>query len=60
MKSNSVISGRWLSVNERLCAMESRLRMKIFLPPEIELGTARSAGQRLVYLASRVSESQGT
>ena len=28
-KSVSVISGRWMADNERLCAMETRLRLKI-------------------------------
>ena len=45
--SISVISGRWLGNNERLCAMEPRLRLKKSLPQaELEPGTARSADQR--------------
>ena len=45
----SVISGRWMSDNKRLCAMEPRLRLERF-PPQVELrpGTARSVGQRLI------------
>ena len=39
--------------NERLCAMEPRLRLKRFPPPAgLESETARSAGQRLTYLAT--------
>ena len=51
--SISIISGRWTADNERLCAMEPRLRMKEFPPPAgLELETARSAGQHLTYLAT--------
>ena len=43
--SVSVISGLEGSDNERLCAMEPRLRLKSFSPPSrIEPGTSRSAG----------------
>ena len=43
--SVSVISGLEGSDNERLCAMEPRLRLKCFSPPSrIEPGTSRSAG----------------
>ena len=46
--SSSVISGRWADDNESLCAMEPRLRLRRFhLERGIELGTARSVGQRL-------------
>ena len=48
--SISVISGRWADDNERLCAMEPCLRLKKSSPPaDIELGTARSVGQRLTH-----------
>ena len=51
--SSSVISGRWLGDNERLCAMESLLRLKRPPPQEgLEPGTARSVGQRLTYRAT--------
>ena len=42
----SVIAELWLDDNERLCAMEPRLRLEK-LPPraELEPGTARSVGQ---------------
>ena len=48
LNSISVILRRWADDNERLCAMESRLRLKRS-PPQagIEPGTASSAGQRL-------------
>ena len=37
-----VISGRWMDDNERLCAMEPRLRLKRYpLQAGIEPGTAR-------------------
>ena len=45
-----VISGRWASNNEMLCAMETRFRLK--RPPlraGLERGTARSVGQLLAY-----------
>ena len=35
--SISVISGRWANVNERLCAMEPRLRLRRFCNMRIEL-----------------------
>ena len=45
--SISVIAMRWEGDNERLCAMEPRLRLKIFPPPAgLKLGTARLAGER--------------
>ena len=48
--SISIISGRCLGDNKRLCAMEPRLQLKRSPPPaEFELGTARSAGQRLIH-----------
>ena len=45
--SISVLSGRWLADNERLCAMEPLLRSERF-PPQarLEPGTGRSKGQR--------------
>ena len=42
-----VISGRWMGDDERLCTMESRLRLKRSSPQAgllVEQGTARSAG----------------
>ena len=52
-KSISVISGRRVCNNERLLAVEPRLRLKRFPPSTgLELGTARSAGQRLTYSAT--------
>ena len=48
--SISVISGRWAGDNERLCAMEPRLRLRRSrLRWGIELGTARSVYQRLTH-----------
>ena len=48
--SISVISGRWPGDNKRLCAIESRLRLKRSVPlAMLEPGTARSVGQRLAY-----------
>ena len=53
INSISVISGLWMNNNERLCAMKPRLRLKRFPPPAgLESETARSAGQRLTYLAT--------
>ena len=47
LNSIPVISGRRLGNNERLCAMEPRLRLKKFLPQAgLKLGTAKSADQR--------------
>ena len=47
LNSISVISGRRLGNNERLCAMEPRLRLKKFLPQAgLKPGTAKSADQR--------------
>ena len=46
--SISVILRRWMGDNEGLCAMESRLRLKIYSTQErLESGTARSVGHRL-------------
>ena len=43
-----VISGRWTSDSEKLCAMEPRFQLKRSSPrAELEPGTARSTGQRL-------------
>ena len=48
--SISVISGRWADDNDRLCAMELRLRLKRSSPRAgLELTTARSVGQRLTH-----------
>ena len=44
--SISIISGRWVGENERMCVIEPRLRFKRFSLPGIDLGTARSSGQR--------------
>ena len=46
--SISVTAGRWKNDNERLCAMEPRLRLKRSPPrAELEPRTARLVGQRL-------------
>ena len=46
-KSVSVISGMWVGDNERLCAMEPRVRLKrSSTHAGFEPGIARSAGQR--------------
>ena len=48
-----VISGRWLDDNERLCAMELRLRLERFLSQAgIEPSPARSVYQRLTHRAT--------
>ena len=48
--SISVISGRWADDNDRLCAMEPRLRLKRSSPRAgLELTTTRSVGQRLTH-----------
>ena len=46
-RSNSilVISGRWASDNERLCAICAKISPQAWLEP----GTARSVGQRLTH-----------
>ena len=55
-KSISVISGRWAGDNERLCAVELRLRLERSLPETgLEPGIARSVGQRLTPLSYRGS-----
>ena len=48
--SISIISGRWVGNNERLCAMEPHLRLKRS-PPQVglKLGTTRSVSQHLTY-----------
>ena len=48
--SISVISGRWADDNERLCAMDPRLRLKKS-PPRAGIvpETAISVGQRLTH-----------
>ena len=43
----SLSTGRWKNDDERLCAMEPLLRLKRLSLPGIDLGIARSAGQRL-------------
>ena len=45
LNSISVISGRWAIDNERLYAIEPRLRFRIFRLASLELGTA-SSGSR--------------
>ena len=48
--SISVIPGRGADDNDRLCAMELRLRLKRSSPRAgLELTTARSVGQRLTH-----------
>ena len=48
--SISVISGRWADDNERLCAMEPPFTVEKISPRAgIDLGTARSVGQRLAH-----------
>ena len=43
-----VKSGKWADDNERLCALEPRLRLRKSSPHAgLEHGTARSVGQRL-------------
>ena len=45
-----VISGRWMDDIERLCAMETRLRLKRSSPwAGLEFMTAKSEGQRLTH-----------
>ena len=48
--SISVIPERWEDGNEKLCATETRLRLKRLPSPGIKLRTATSAGLRLIYL----------
>ena len=44
--SISVISGQWAGDNERLCAVEPSLRLKIsWLQAELKPGITRSVGQ---------------
>ena len=47
--SFSVISGRCSDDNERLCAMELRLRLRRFHLSEDRAWSARSIGQRLTH-----------
>ena len=48
--SISIILGRWVGNNEKLCAVEPRLRFKRLPPPTcLQHGTAKSAGQRFNY-----------
>ena len=42
-----VISGRWADDNERLCAMELRLRLRRFRHERASNRTARTVGQGL-------------
>ena len=53
--SISVISGRWADDNERLCAMEFRLRLRRFRLERGRTWTARSVGQRLTRRANGAS-----
>ena len=54
--SISAISERWVVDNERLCAMEPRLRLRRFPSlAGLELGTARLTGQRLTKRERRSS-----
>ena len=46
--------------NERLCAMERRLRLEIIMPTEIEPGAASSVGQRLTHCATGLQNDEGT
>ena len=49
----SVILGQWEDDNERLCAMEPRLRLnRSSLQAGLELTTARSVGHRLTHWAT--------
>ena len=50
--SISVISGRCMDDNERLCAMELRLRLRRFLSNEDRTRSARPGGQRLTHRAT--------
>ena len=48
--TTSFMSGRWAGGNERLCAMNSRLQLKISTPQtNFEPSIARSVGQNLTY-----------
>ena len=48
--SQSYQNDGWVIKNEKLCAMESHLGLKRFLPQAVlKLGIARSAGQRLTH-----------
>ena len=47
--STSVISGQWADDNERLCCETPFAVEKISPRAGLKLGTARSAGQRLVH-----------
>ena len=50
VNSISVISGRLVGDNGRLCATEPSLRLERFTPQAgLKPGTARSVGQRLAY-----------
>ena len=44
-----VISGQWADDNERLCAMEPCLQLRIFRLVGLGLRTDRSVGQRLTH-----------
>ena len=47
--SVSVISGRCMDDNERLCAMELRLRLRRYTSSEDRTRFTRSVGQRLTH-----------
>ena len=47
--SISVVSETWEGDNEMLCAMETSLRFKRFMPPKTELRTVRLASQPLTH-----------
>ena len=47
--SVSVISGRCMDDNERLCAMELRLRLRRYTSSEDRTRFTRSIGQRLTH-----------
>ena len=51
------VSGRWADDNERLCAMEPRLRLTEKISPRagLDLGTARSVGQHLTHRTTGAS-----
>ena len=46
---SSVILGRWVDENERLCAIVPFMVEKISPRAELEPGTARSVGHRLTH-----------
>ena len=58
--SISVISGRWADDNERLCAMEPRLRLGVFTLSGDRTRTVRSVGQRLTHRATGAPNNKRT